>query len=95
MMTWVLSDARNRADESAGVRGEARRRSSCGAFALQAATRARFLSLLLGPSTMERSWNAGSIFPGMAAPLDREARMTTGEVQGLLARLIEARPRLS
>jgi hypothetical protein len=31
----------------------------------------------------------------MAATLDREARMTKGEVQALLARLIEARPRVS
>ena len=49
--------------------------------------------VLLGPSTIARSWSAGRVFDGMAALIDREGVIARDEVEALLARILAARRR--
>jgi hypothetical protein len=47
--------------------------------------------ILVGASTIARSWNAGRVFGGMAAVLDLEGVIARDEVEALLARIVAAR----
>ncbi len=47
--------------------------------------------IAIGPSTMQRSWNAGRIFYGMPGWLRVERGLTPGEAEALLSRISESR----
>jgi hypothetical protein len=46
--------------------------------------------VLIGPSTISRSWSAGRVFSGMAAVLELEGPMQEAETESLLARVLAA-----
>ena len=46
--------------------------------------------VLIGPSTIERSWNANRVFPGMIGRLEGPTPMAQVEVRGLLERMTAA-----
>jgi hypothetical protein len=47
--------------------------------------------VLIGPSMIERGWNAQRVFPGMAANLDGPIPLAQAEVHALLERMLAAR----
>lgn len=48
--------------------------------------------VLIGPSTIERSWNANRVFPGMVGKLEGPTRVAPDEVRSLLSRMESAAP---
>ena len=48
--------------------------------------------VLVGPSAVKRTWNAGRIFSGMPGRLDLLGPLPAAEVEALLARMEAARP---